>query len=192
MNSFPFATTVKLCGIVATAMLSMSCAAFNHKTAEQSRISVSEKNEGYAILYDLVSDEKHISKLLIIKKERPEFKTLIKRIAASAKETATGLEAFAKKDRRLNLKITHLPAVEQKTRDSITSQMGKQILTSSGDSFESKLLMTQVEGLNYAAHLAKVLSEMETDLARKQFLQNASEKFVGLHDEVYQMLLKAH
>ncbi len=192
MNSFPFANAAKFAGLAVVAMLFVNCASFNPKVREQSKISVSEKSEGYAILYDLVSDEKHISKLSIIKRERPEFKSLIKRIAVAAKETATGFEAFAKKDPQLNLKVTHLPMAEQKARDSISSQMGKQILTSSGDPFESKLLMTQVEGLNYAAHLAQVLAEMETDLTRKQFLEKAAQKFTGLHDEVYQMLLKAH
>lgn len=192
MNSFPIARAVKIFSLITTAMLCVNCASFDRKTGEQPEISVSEKSEGYAILYDLVSDEKQISKILIIKKERPEFKTLVKRIASAAKETARGLEAFAKKDPQLNLKTTRLPTVEQKTRDSIAAQTGKEILKSSGDPFEAKLLMTQVEGLNYAAHLTKVLAEMETDLKRRQFLQNASGKFTGLHDEVYQMMLKAH
>jgi hypothetical protein len=192
MNSFSVATVLKLFGLVITAMLFVGCASFNPKPAEQPKISVSEKSEGYALLYDLVSDEKQISKILIIKKERPEFRDLVKRIAATAKETARGLENFAKKAPQLNLKITHLPVMERKARDSIAAETENEILKSSGGPFESKLLMAQVEGLNYAAHLAKVLAETEADLTRKQFLQSASWKFDRLRDEVYQMMIKIH
>ena len=186
----PFLTIVKLFPVVVMAMLFVNCATSNRKNVDPPKVSVSEKSEGYAILYDLVSDEKNIKILSFIKRERPEFKALLKRISATAKETATGLETFAKKDPQLNLKITHLPLLEQKTRESIGAQTQKQILKNSGEALESLLLMTQVESMNYAAHLAKVLAERETDSARRQFLQNASAKFAGLHDEVYQMLLK--
>ncbi len=183
------ANSIKILCLTISTTLFVNCTTSHHKNAPQPALSVSQKSEGYAILYDLVSDEKNISKLSFIKKERPEFKAVLKKIAATAKETAEGLETFAKKDAQMNLKITHLPTVEQKTRESIAAETQKQILKSSDDVLESKLLMTQVESMNYAAHLAKVLAALETDLSRKQFLQNASLKFAALHDEVYQMLL---
>ena len=186
------ANYIRIFSVTISMMLFVNCATSNRKSVEQPTVSVSQRSEGYAILHDLVSDEKNIKLLSFIKRERPEFKALLKRIAATAKETAEGLESFAKKDAQMNLKITRLPTVEQQTRDSIAAETQKQILKSSGDSLESRLLMTQVESMNYAAHLAKVLAAMEVDLARKQFLQNASVKFAALHDEVYQMLLKGN
>jgi hypothetical protein len=42
-------------------------------------VSLSELSEGYSLLYDLLSKEKHSSLLSIIKKESPELKSLLEK-----------------------------------------------------------------------------------------------------------------
>src|SRR6185436_16807430 len=56
------------------------------------------RDNAYSLLYDLLSDEQHVSKLLIIKRDRRELNRLIKRISDAAGQGVESLEAFAKQD----------------------------------------------------------------------------------------------
>ena len=73
---------------------------------------------GYAILSELLSKESQSSLLSIIKKESPELKSLLERISDTARAAAKELDGLAGLDPPLNLKVTHLPRIEQATRDS--------------------------------------------------------------------------
>src|ERR1700687_5260334 len=54
------------------------------------------------------------------------------------------------------LKVTHLPRIEQAARDSIDKETSKQILHSQGVDLEFNTVSSQLGGMNYAAHLAEV------------------------------------
>ncbi len=151
--------------------------------------STSELSEGYALLYDLASREKNVSKVLIIKKDTPQLKAVIKEIAEFSKQTANELELMAKSDKAIDLKTTNLPRLENKTREMIDSETGKALLKSHDAQFEFKLLQSQVEGTNYASYLAKALAEVESNAERKTFLLKTASGFSALHDKVYQMIL---
>src|SRR5690348_14390509 len=58
---------------------------------------------GYALLYDLFSDEKDVSLLRFIKSEQPELKTLMLDISRVAGEAHKRLEEFSKADPKLNI-----------------------------------------------------------------------------------------
>jgi hypothetical protein len=146
------------------------------------------RNEGYSLLYKLLSQESDVAKILIIKDTDPPVTALIKEIANTSGEAQKQLEAFSKANHRLNLKMTDLPKVEQQTRDAIASTEAKQLLFSTGKTFESRLLFTQAEAMNYAAHLAKILEDQETDSQRKEFLAHLSDECTGLHDRVIKLL----
>ena len=84
--------------------------------------------------------------------------------------------------------MTNLPQIEQKTRAAIESTVTKQLLFSSGKTFERRFLFTQAESMNYAAHLAKVLHDQEDNPARKEFLATLSDHCTALHDKVIDLL----
>jgi hypothetical protein len=147
-----------------------------------------EMNEGYALLYDLVSKEKQSSLLSIIKKESPELKSLLERISETSKATAKELEALAKINPPLNLKVTHLPRMEQAARESIDKDTTKEILHSDGVELEFNMVSSQLAAMNYAAHLARSLAVIEADPRRKEFLQRTAHKYQELHSQVYKML----
>src|SRR5258708_33030268 len=104
-------------------------------------------NEGYTLLDQLMSDEKDVSKLLIVKREPAAVVETIKSIAARAGEAHKQLEAFAKADARLNLKLKTLPLIEQETRDSIGKARTKELLFQNSKKIELPLLLTQNEAL---------------------------------------------
>ena len=146
------------------------------------------RNEGYSLLYQLLSQESDAAKILIIKHADPPIADVIKEIASICGQAKQGLEQFHEKDRHLNLQMTHLPEIEQKTRAAIQSTVTKQLLFSSGKKFEVRFLLTQAEAMNYAAHLAQVLHNQEDNPVRKEFLTMLSQQCTTLHDRVMGLL----
>jgi hypothetical protein len=150
------------------------------------------RNEGYNLLYSLMGDEKNVSKLLLIKRETADVGQVIKEISRAAAAAQDRLESFAKSDARLNLKLNALPVTEQKTRDSISSMRSKELLLSSGPTFELTLLLTQNEAMTYATHLAKVLGDQETVPDRRAYLAQLSEQLEKLRRKVLQIITSRH
>jgi len=151
-------------------------------------VTASDISAGYALLYDLVSKEKQSTLLSLIKKESPELKSLLERISETSKATAKELETLATIHPPLNLKVTHLPRIEQAARDSIDKETSKQILNSHGVDLEFNMVSSQLAAMNYAAHLARSLVVVETNPRRKEFLQRTDRKFSELHGLVFTML----
>src|SRR6266568_5356379 len=87
--------------------------------SHHSPVSASAHGHGYALLYDLMGDERNVSKLLIVKRGRPELGILIKRISNICGEAHEQLEKFAKAYPQVDLKDQGLPAAEIETRKEI-------------------------------------------------------------------------
>ncbi len=142
------------------------------------------RNQGYSLFYGLMSDEKNVSKLLLIKKEQSDVGDLIRDIARASGEIAKQLESFARADSHLFLKMPGLPIAEQQTRDLIGKTRAKELITKGGEKFEVRILLTQSEALTYGSHLAVIVQSMETDPGRKQFMSEASQKLAALHQRI--------
>ena len=166
------------------------CAVFESGAKDDAPTSVSsaELSQGYALLYDLVSKEKHTSWLSIVKKESPDLKSLLERVSEASKATAKELETLAKLNPPLNLKVTHLPRMEEAARESIDKETSKAILNSEGVHLEFTMVSSQLAGMNYAAHLARSLAGVEPNAQRKEFLLRTDRKFSDLHRQMYNML----
>ena len=174
--------------VVLLVFLTAGCAIFESRAKEDPPPNVSDISAGYALLYDLVSKEKQSSLLTIIKKVSPELKSLLERISETSKATATELEALARTNPPLNLKVTHLPRIEQAARESIENAARKDILHSKGVDLELNMVSSQLAGMNYAVHLARSLAVVETNPRRKEFLQRTDRNFSELRGQVYKML----
>lgn len=142
------------------------------------------------MLFGLLSDEKNVSKLLIIKRERPELRALINEISERAGKAHKELEAFAKSDRTLNLKDHGLPSAEVVTRSAIAKARAKELLTESGKEFELRLLLAQNEALTYGAYLAATAAANDTVANRRQALQQLSSDLLQLQKKTVDLLLK--
>jgi hypothetical protein len=92
----------------------------------------------------------------------------------------------------LNIKVTHLPRLEQAARESIDKETSKEILHSKGVDLEFNMVSSQLAAMNCAAHLARSLAVVETNPRRKEFLQQTDHKFSDLHGQVYQMLVSRY
>ena len=142
------------------------------------------RNNCYSLLHQLLDQEKDVSILRFIKHENTDLKQLIKKVAAAAGRGAVQLEKYAKKDSSLRLDEYSLPPGENKTRDSISAMEQDTLLHNSGDKFEITLVLTQIQALNYAAHLAKVAGQNDFQPERARYLAGLSLEMENLHDEV--------
>jgi hypothetical protein len=176
-----------------------SCALLNRATggskseseSASSRIVASSTNShGYALLYDLVKDEKDVSKLRFIKHERTELKSLLQEIARVNHDACSRLEAFAKTNHEIDIKNQGLPAAEVQARGAIGKFKQSSILHSKDKDLEIQLLLSENEALTYGSHLAQVVSAAEADPSRKQFLQQLAATLSKLQGNVIDLLRK--
>ena len=144
---------------------------------------------GYALLYDLMGDEKNVSKIRFIKHERPELRELIIEISTRCNHAHKALEAFGKADPSLNLKDLGLPADEVVTRKAISKSKTSALLHGKGKEFEVQLLLSQSEALTYGTHLSKILIPVESHPARAEFLSKLSFELLKLQQKTLNMIL---
>jgi hypothetical protein len=142
------------------------------------------RNNAYSLLYQLLNEEKDVSKLRFIKRENENLKTLIKQVSAAAKAGASQLDEFAKRDPSLALDQFDLPPGEKQTRASISKAEEKDLLGNSGGKFELALILSQIDALNYASHLAKVAGQNDSQNERIVFLTNLSGEMKNFHDQL--------
>jgi hypothetical protein len=134
------------------------------------------RNNALALLDDLLNDEKNVSKVLIVKHNSDELGALIKSISETAGGGAKMLEEFSKSAGGVDFKRLDLPPGEAATRKLISKTKEHLLLSSRDSEFEFQLLLTQVEALNYGAHLAMVIADSETDPSRtREFLRLGSQ-----------------
>jgi hypothetical protein len=148
------------------------------------------RNNTYSLLYDLLQDERHLSKLLIVKRESRDLNRLVKKISDLSAIGADRIKAFALADRSLQILTLSLPPGEVATRKAIADTKKHLLLGTSGREFERNLLLTQLEALNYGSHLAKVAAQEETNGDRAAFLRDIGKSLNDLHAEVSGLLFR--
>lgn len=159
-----------------------------NEAAVESGQAVSIRNNCASLLFQLVSEEKNLSKLLLIKRESDRLEAIVKEISSAAARHADALEKMAKQDRTLNLSSVLLPEGEVRTRKAIAKAKQDQLLHSSGADFELALLLTQVEALNYGAHLARVAADSSREAHQAEQFRAISAGLQRLHGKVVRLL----
>jgi hypothetical protein len=145
-------------------------------------------DEGYGILYKLMSDESPVAGIFILKSADPLVVALVKDIAKTCQDAKTQLDEFAKSDSELHFDVTDLPAAEVASRQAEADLDKKDLLGSSGKTFEVRLLFTQAQAMGYAANLSKAVAAREDDPARKDFLNGLGDTCAGYRDRAMELL----
>jgi hypothetical protein len=145
-------------------------------------------NNAASLLYDLMGDEKDVSKVLLVKLHTRELSELIKTISARAKDNRKLLEEMAKSDPQLNLQIMRLPPGEKAARASEGKSKEYDLLFTSGKTFEFNLLLTQAEALNYGWHLAKVAAENSPRPEETAQFKALYQTLENLYRQVFQQM----
>lgn len=163
-----------------------------HQYSEEAPVKIQHStadHHGYALLFALLGGEKDVAKLLVIKRERPELRELVKSISETAGRAHRDLENFAKADRSINLQKQGLPTAESAARASIARARTKDLLTEGGQEFEVQLLLTQNEALTYGAHLAEAIAKAESNPERAKYFKQLASDLGQLQRKVVAMFL---
>jgi hypothetical protein len=148
-------------------------------------LDATTRSQGFALLTQLMSDEKDVSKLLIIKRERTELHDLITTIAERCKAANQHLQTLKTE---LNLKDDGLPVPEVAARKIIAKHKAKALITEGGKDFEVQLLLSQNEALTYGAALAGALGASEADNPERAWLNQLQRDLSRLQERVFQMM----
>jgi len=163
-----------LCGCQSIQSTNGNAHAANVPEANNANLLI--RNNALALLDDLLNDEKNVSKVLIVKHNSDELGTLVKQISETAGGGAKMLEEYSRSEGGIDFKRLDLPPGEAATRKLIAKTKEHELLSSKDAEFEFQLLLTQVEALNYGAHLAMVIADSEKDPSRtREFLRLGSE-----------------
>jgi hypothetical protein len=146
------------------------------------------RNNAASLLYDLLEDEKQLSKILLIKRETDELDRLVKGISSFAAAGVKELNQMRKADPSLDLKAVALPSGEVATREAISKTKANSLLHSSGTDFEFNLLLTQVQALNYGAHLARIAAATESSAERSRQFSDLGAEMQRLYDQTIGLL----
>ncbi len=159
----------------------------SNPVAQNRKIDSVARENAFALLDDLLNDEKNLSKILLIKRHSDQLGKLVEDISKTSKQGAESLETMAK-EQGINLKRLALPPGETATREAISKSKESTLLHSKDEEFEFQLLLTQIEALNYGAYLAEVVAENEPQRESASQFSKLSAELQGLHERVLAML----
>lgn len=151
------------------------------------RSAPAASGHGWALLHEILGQERQVSTLLVIKEERKALETVVDAISDTCDTAYERLDELAE-DSRLDLSDTGLPADEVRTRAAIAATRRDQLLAASGRDFELQLLWSQNEALTYASHLAGTLARSEPDAARLAFARALWKDLTRLQQDVQALL----
>jgi hypothetical protein len=157
-------------------------------TAEKTAADLQTRNNALALLDDLLNDEKNVSKVLIVKRNSDELGRLVESISKTAGNGEKMLQSLANSEPGLDLKKQDLPPGEVAARKAISKTKEHVLLHSKDAEFEFQLLLTQVEALNYGAHLAMVAAENEPHANHTRELLALGAQLRELQEQVLAML----
>jgi hypothetical protein len=146
------------------------------------------QNEGYGLLYKLMSDDSDVSKIVIFTRADDSVVNLIREIASACQAAKKQMDEFPKSDNRIEYDEPDLPYIEAKGRKQQASDDEDALLTSSGKEFEVRLIVSQAQATDYAVQLSKALEENEADPGRKAFLTKVSKQFAECHARLMNLL----
>lgn len=165
-----------------------ACSSVKYSDIAKASPAQTSLNEGYSILAYLMKDESNLDKILWIKDAGPGVTGVIQNIAKTSRATRDRLADLALEKPVLNLRTSSLPAVESETRDAISKSTASTLLGNSGRDFELRILLTQVQAMNYAAHLCQVLASSDSNKERSAFLNQQGKTFLQLREEAVKLV----
>jgi hypothetical protein len=146
------------------------------------------RNNAASLLDQLLSEEKGVHYVLLIKGHRAVLQQLIKKISATTAAAQEQLRALAKTDPSLNLRAIELPAGEKATRAAIQDTEEHELLFTSGADFEFTLLLAQANALGYGWHLAQIAADNSTSPAETKAFAALSASLQDLYQQTVALI----
>jgi len=150
-----------------------------------------ELEQGYALLYELVSTLRHVNKVFLVKFESDDVQALTDDVSERLTEVTGKLESMAAGNPGFDLENTGTPRFASETRKAMSLARVKSfapLVGSTGTDFERTLLLTQAGQLNQARYLSEVLADAEANVDRQRFLMELNGEFDELYGRVDELL----
>jgi len=147
------------------------------------------RNEGYSILYKLMSDESDVGMILWLKHADDSVAGLVKAVGERCQAARKEMDEFPKSDKHIEFNVADLPEVEQKCRELETEETRHELLSSSGKDFEIYLIFSQAEAMSYANNLCIAMEKTEDNPIRKKFLVDLAGQSGDFHERFMKLLL---
>jgi len=154
----------------------------------RAREAPAASGHGYALLHEILGQERQVSRLLYIKEESDALETVIDAIAETCDTAYDRLAILAEDHPRLDLSDTGLPREEVRTRQAIAATRREELLAASGRELQMQLLLSQNEALTYMAHLADTLARHEPDPVRLVYVRGLWKELTRLQHDVQALL----
>jgi hypothetical protein len=178
----------RLAALTLVALLAVGCHSVPSPPPHAGPPALSTTNDGYSLLYELLSKQADVDKALWFRRTPVDFAVIIREVAKVSKEGAQQLAAFATADKSIQLHLTPLPNAERETRAAIEATETHLLLTTTGPVFRRRLLLSQASSMQYAQHLAGTIAKHEANAARKSALEAMAARFKTLETNVITQL----
>jgi hypothetical protein len=151
-------------------------------------LSYRTRNEGYGILFKLMSDESDVGKIFWFKHADDSVTTLVKAIGERCQAARKEMDGFPTSDKHIDLNITNLPEIEQKCRELESKEKEHELLGSSGKDFELSLVFSQAEAMSYAKNLCLAIEKADDNPVRRKFLVDLAAQCGDFHERCMKLL----
>jgi hypothetical protein len=179
---------IRLAALTLVVLLAVGCHSVAAPPPHTGPPALTTTNDGYSLLYELLSKQADVDKALWFRTTPAEFAVIIKEIAKVSNEGAQQLAAFAAADKTIQLDLTPLPTAERETRAAIEASETHLLLTTTGTVFRRRLLLSQASSMQYAQHLAGTIAKHEAHAAHKAALEGMAARFQTLETNVIAQL----
>jgi hypothetical protein len=134
-------------------------------------------DHGYALLLDLLADEMKVADVLAIKSPSEATATVLRDIAAAAKDGEADLRLLLEDPPRISTDVDGLPIIETDARNRIANRETIGLLLAGGETFERRILLTQDKACGYLSALAASLATADPSPARRDLLEALAAGF---------------
>ncbi|QYY34475.1 hypothetical protein [Ruficoccus sp. ZRK36] len=116
--------------------------------------------EGFALLYDVTSQEQDVDKLLWIKEPGPKISAWVKDIATFNKKVSVQLEAWKKDGTIENLENLSLPPAEMEARARAAAETTGDLLFDTDADLRLVMIYSQLQSLGYCSDLCYAIARL--------------------------------
>lgn len=159
-------------------------------TADEQRLR--ELGHGYAMLFEGLSQFRHLDLVLWLKREHDSVGERIEELADTSDTHRTRLAELAGQAPEIDLQDQGLTRFELAKRESLILdrglQLGTPLLGDTGPAMERQALLSLAAAINQQRHLIQVMRPEERIAERRQWLDRLKQDLDALHTSYYELL----
>lgn len=173
---------------VALLLSLLSCVFFSACCKQQPVLAPGQQPEGFALLYDVSSQEQDVDKLLWVKDPGPEIAAWVKDIATFNQDVTTQLEAWKKDGSLTNLSNLSLPPAEVEARARAASETTGDLLFDTDADLRVVMIYSQLQSLGYCSDLCYAIAKLPYGEPMADTLKKWMDRYNALQNTGFKML----